>query len=512
MAAPSATADNTTTAVSAAAVGGASAYSPISPVRVLDTRIGVGARQGRVGAGRQIRVQVVPAAVASAAGVSRSLVTAVALNVTAVNPAGAGFVTVYPGDSNTLPPVSSLNMMRTGQTIANLVTTPVASDGTVNIYTATATDVVVDVQGVFVETASARSGRLEMITPRRVLDTRESSGQLRAGSRLTLKLNGIPSDASAVIANLTVTNTTGPGFVTAYPANRSRPDASNLNVNAPGETIANQVYVGLDNMSFAVYTRTRLDLIVDIVGYYTGSTAPSSPYGLFVPITPHRMLDTRNPSPASGFTRGALRQSETARLDVVGRGGVPARGVLAVASNITMTESGGPGHIRVWANGGIFPDTSAVNTSARGQTVANHAVAEVGSSGVNMYTPTSTHAIFDVTGYWTATESAQPVEPPPTTPTTTEPPPDNCRVCDLVGFIVEPRGGAPAGAKGLVQGEFWSNPTVAGCTFDIYLPMLPKLWKFNKGCTGTVGTVDFEYNMLDGSTQTFTFELVRSNL
>ncbi len=73
-------------------------------------------------------------------------VSAVSLNVTATDPTGAGYLTVYP--CGTPGEVSSLNYT-TGQTVANAVISPVSATGTVCIYSQQPTDVIVDINGWF---------------------------------------------------------------------------------------------------------------------------------------------------------------------------------------------------------------------------------------------------------------------------------------------------------------------------------------------------------------------------
>src|SRR4051794_11683399 len=91
------------TATPAAAVGGqritysAFGYTPVSPARLLDTRAasptidGAFAGGGAVGANRSVDLTI-----AGRDGLPSSGVGAVALNVTAVDAAGDGFVTVWP--------------------------------------------------------------------------------------------------------------------------------------------------------------------------------------------------------------------------------------------------------------------------------------------------------------------------------------------------------------------------------------------------------------------------------
>ena len=64
-------------------LAGGSRFVPLGPVRVLDTRTGVGAPVGKVPAGGSIDVQI-----AGAGGVPASGVSAVALNVTATRASG----------------------------------------------------------------------------------------------------------------------------------------------------------------------------------------------------------------------------------------------------------------------------------------------------------------------------------------------------------------------------------------------------------------------------------------
>ena len=71
---------------------------------------------------------------------------AVVLNVTAVNPTGNSYLTVFP-DGAGQPLASDLNFSA-GQTVPNLVVVRVGSNGVVDIFNAAgATDVIADVVG-----------------------------------------------------------------------------------------------------------------------------------------------------------------------------------------------------------------------------------------------------------------------------------------------------------------------------------------------------------------------------
>jgi hypothetical protein len=70
---------------------------------------------------------------------------AASLNVTAVDPGGAGYLTVWPCDQPQ-PNASNLNYQQ-GQTIPNAVLSQLAADGRLCIYTSAPTHLLVDVTG-----------------------------------------------------------------------------------------------------------------------------------------------------------------------------------------------------------------------------------------------------------------------------------------------------------------------------------------------------------------------------
>jgi hypothetical protein len=109
--------------------GGGSRYTPSTPTRLADTR-----SSGRLGDGGQLTVTV--------PGGGR----AAAVSVTAVNPRAAGFVTVAP--CGTKPLVSSLNYVA-GDLVTNLADTALDSAGRLCITTSMASDLVVDLAGVW---------------------------------------------------------------------------------------------------------------------------------------------------------------------------------------------------------------------------------------------------------------------------------------------------------------------------------------------------------------------------
>ena len=114
--------------------------TPLSPTRLVDTRIGLSGTRLRAQGTLRLNVRSLAALGAST--------NAVVLNVTAVNPSGAGILTVYPCDRPAVPETSNVNYA-TGQNVPNSVYVPMASDGSICIYSIATTDLLVDISGSF---------------------------------------------------------------------------------------------------------------------------------------------------------------------------------------------------------------------------------------------------------------------------------------------------------------------------------------------------------------------------
>ena len=394
--------------VAQAAAPTGSAYSSISPMRVADSRDGLGISSKLENQDTRT-LKVVTPAVATAAGVNASNVSAVAVQVTATQTAAAGYFTVFPADKQR-PLASSLNWMSADHTITNLVSVPVSSSGEIKIFASASTHVVVDVQGLFTSVDQSRSGRLVLFdSPYRHLDTREST-RLASMSTTVIDLSGrVPRSASAAVVNLTSVDNLEAGFLTAFPYGSDLPMASNLNTPDPALRTAagSQGYVALNDGKFNVYAHGDTHLVVDVAGYFTGSSAASSSDGLFVPVTPFRMLDTRETSNVpSCFEAGRVRSGGAVPVAVADRGGIPQSNVYAVAANVALTQTSGGGFARIWPAGAAEPETSSVNSGFAGHTVANHAATKVGAAGIAVRTAGAMHIIVDVTGYFAGSAAA----------------------------------------------------------------------------------------------------------
>ncbi|SDP20070.1 Serine protease, subtilase family [Nakamurella panacisegetis] len=120
-------------------------FVALTPSRVVDTRTGNGGYSSPLLGG-----QILPAQITGRGGVPTSGVAAVFLNMLAVSPTAAGYVTVFSDDLSIVPATSNLNFYR-GQTVANMSMSQVSSTGVVDmgVVTGGQTDLVADVAGYF---------------------------------------------------------------------------------------------------------------------------------------------------------------------------------------------------------------------------------------------------------------------------------------------------------------------------------------------------------------------------
>ncbi len=412
----------TTTASNPMTLGGA--YTALSPVRVADTRPGSGqANAGMTVAGQSsLVVHLSPTVPAGS--------SAAALSVTAVNAAQAGFLSVYPTGNAPSAPTSALNFVggtpctTAGCVVPNLVMTPVSPTGDVTIYNGSGgpVDVVVDVQGFFSTTNATTSGAGHYYTvpTTRLADTRCSTSAASCGNAqlppananlTTLGANqtrdvavtgqgGLPpTGISAAVVQLTVTNTTGPGYLTAYPTGSTPPTASNVNW-ASGQTTSNRAVVTVgSNGKISLFANSTTDVIVDVVGYFSDTTTAASAGALFTPVTPGRLIDTRNGP-------GPLGAGASQSVQVTGHAGIPAEingNPTAAVINLTDASATANSFLTVTPTTLTPPATTSDLNFAPNEIRANTNIATLSATGaLSVYNLTgNTNFIIDTTGYFT---------------------------------------------------------------------------------------------------------------
>jgi hypothetical protein len=373
-------------------------YHPLTPARILDTRNG----GTPLAAGETRNVLV-----ATQGGVP-SGATAAVINVTATNGTAAGYLTIFPTGA-TQPVASNLNWTAK-QNVPNLVEIALGTGGMVSVYNAQgSTDVIFDVQGyvsVPVGTPGG-DGLFNALVPARVLDTRDGTGtggtvaKVGAGSTIDLTVTGaggVPSTGvEAVVLNVTATNPTAAGYVTAWPKGATQPVASNLNF-AAGQTVPNRVIVkvGTGGKVSLYNPAGTVDLVADVNGWFTDGTSNTASGDVFTGTTPSRIMDTRLGGAPAG-------PASTIHMNVVGQGGVPA-GAHSAVLNVTVTNPAGgnpSSYLTLWPTGSTQPLASDVNFH-NGLTIANLTLVKIGANGqVDVYNAAgTTQIVVDVVGWY----------------------------------------------------------------------------------------------------------------
>jgi len=252
-------------------------------------------------------------------------------------------------------------------------------------------------------------GTYNALNPSRILDTRTGNGgyplhRVATGGTVQLQVTGrggVPAiGVSAVVMNVTATSPTGAGFVTVYPQGLRRPLSSNLNFVA-GQTVPNlvEVAVGQGGVVDLYVGGSSANLVADVEGWVGDSTDSYSRNGLFQPLSPARILDTRK---GTGAAKAKLGAGHSLTLQVGGRGGVPATGASAVVMNLTVTNPTQSGFLTIYPTGSSQPLASNLNFVA-GQTVANRVMLGVGTGEqlTIFNSKGSVDVIADVNGWFT---------------------------------------------------------------------------------------------------------------
>lgn len=207
---------------------------------------------------------------------------------------------------------------------------------------------------------------------------------------------------SAAVVQITATNTSSGGFLTAYPGGQATPPtASNVNF-VPGQTTSTRAIVPLGpNGDFNVYNYNgNTDVVVDVVGFFNDATGSATDGSLYTPIVPARITDTRTDA-------GALGPNTSVTFPVAGMANIPAQvngSPTAAVLNVTEASATAPGYLTVSPQTTPSPTTSDVNFTA-GEIKANADLAELGTPDgtVSIYNYTgTTQVVIDAFGYFSA--------------------------------------------------------------------------------------------------------------
>jgi hypothetical protein len=257
-------------------IPGDSAYQPVEPQRLLDTRPGGVTVDGQAaGVGSPGDAGIVTLQVSGRGPIPVGTDTVV-LYVAAVRPTATGFVTVWDCDADR-PLASSLNFV-TGVNRGNEIVATVGHDGELCLFVERDADLTVDVVGYVTDGVSTNF--LPLAVPSRILDTRAigetmdglfaGGGKRAAGQTLSLDVGGragMPNTPASVTVNLTAVQPEAVGYVTAYPCGGEEPNAASLNF-VPGANGGNEIVASPnEDGELCLFTSAAVHLTADLTGY-----------------------------------------------------------------------------------------------------------------------------------------------------------------------------------------------------------------------------------------------------
>lgn len=240
------------------------AFFPVTPCRLVDTRLAAGPLGGPTIAANTARTFPILSGTCNLPATAQ----AYSMNFTAVPQGPLGFLTTWPA-GQPQPLVSTLNANLGGVT-ANSAIVPAGSNGDISVFVSNTSDVVIDVNGYF---APPAAGGLSLfaLTPCRVLDTRTSPVRPPTATPFNVSVAlagcGAPATAQSFILNATVVPPGPFGFLSLWPQGTTQPLVSTLNA-IDGAITSNMAIVPTTNGSISAFGTHPVDLILDLSGYF----------------------------------------------------------------------------------------------------------------------------------------------------------------------------------------------------------------------------------------------------
>lgn len=262
---------------------------------------------------------------------------------------------------------------------------------------------------------------LRSINPTRELDTRNGTGRpaIPVGADLRPDTSRLTGDetfemsfgdlvgplTTAVSMNVTAADATDDGFLTVWPCDGDRPEASNLNFTDFG-AVPNLVVTKLGpEGTVCISASSDVHVIADVNGTYEDDGGLHA-----VSLEPERILDTR--SAVGTALRGRVTGGSELELQVTG-GDVPV-GAGAATLNVTATGSDENGFVTVYPCGSPRPTASNLNFRA-GEAAPNLVTTALSASGtVCLYTSEAVHLIADLASWYGLEQPAGLVDLTPT--------------------------------------------------------------------------------------------------
>jgi|GEM_PF-1093339 len=267
------------------------------------------------------------------------------------------------------------------------------------------------------------------VSPARILDSRPGQpGQgandlfvtpWGSGMTRTVQVSGVggvpAAGVSAVAIHVSSVYPTTDSFLTVWP-DGPMPLAASKNYGVTVSGGLNHVAVTNDLLIVPVAgdgtvqmfnNAGTVDLVIDVVGYYTANGGDS-----FAPLTPDRILDSRPGQSGQGANdtfSTPWGPGTTRTVQVTGIGGVPATGVSAVTIQVTSVFPTADSFLTVWPDGAM-PLAASKNYGTTETGDRNHAavtnnllIVPIDANGnLQMFNNAGTvDLVIDVVGYYT---------------------------------------------------------------------------------------------------------------
>ena len=367
-------------------------FVPVTPCRIVDTRLPTGPFGGPLITGGTSRDFLIPN---SGCSIPQTAY-AYSMNVTVVPRGLLGYLTVWPsGQPQTV--VSTLNSID-GRVKANAAIVPAGGSGGVSVYATDDTDVILDISGYFVPSTDVAGLAYYPVEPCRVADTRNPTGALGGpflthgatrGFPIPSSNCQVPLNAQAYSLNLTAVPRGFLGYLSVWPAGQSQPLVSTLNAYS-GTVTANAAIVPAGtNGNINVYVTNDTDLVIDINGYF--APAGSGGQSLYT-LAPCRVLDTRLPSGSPPFA-GQMNTNPVASACAV------PQSVQSYVFNATVVPNATLGYLTLWPQGAAQPLVSTLN-ALDGVVTSNMAIVPTSNGSVSAYATDLTYLVLDVFAYF----------------------------------------------------------------------------------------------------------------
>ncbi len=246
--------------------------------------------------------------------------------------------------------------------------------------------------------------RFRPVTPCRIADTRNGNpfgvptftGNSHLDFVIPNSACGIPSTAAAYSLNVSVFPNGKLGYLTVWPTGQPQPLVATLN-SLDGRTKSNAAIVAAGaNGAISAYATDPTDLAIDINGYFVPANDTAALP--FYPLTPCRLVDTRNPTSLLG---GPSLTANHSRVFPVRQSacGIPAD-AETYSLNLAAIPKGPVGYLTAWTAGQPQPSEASMSAPT-GAITANAAMVTAGTDGaVAVVASDDTDLVIDINGYF----------------------------------------------------------------------------------------------------------------